>query len=72
VEELDRAKEDTMSLRIVRLGSERVPGEGLVKSGLAALSDTAHFSVGCYCSDEARCHRPVLRELPTERGAKIV
>jgi uncharacterized protein YeaO (DUF488 family) len=36
---------------------------------LAALSKTADFSVGCYCEDEAHCHRSVLRELLTERGA---
>lgn len=38
---------------------------------LAALSQSADFSVGCYCEDEARCHRSVLRELLAERGAKI-
>ena len=38
---------------------------------LAALSHGANFSVGCYCAAEARCHRSVLRELLTERGAKI-
>jgi uncharacterized protein YeaO (DUF488 family) len=38
---------------------------------LAALSHTASFSVGCYCEDEARCHRSVLRELLAERGASI-
>jgi len=38
---------------------------------LAALSQGADFSVGCYCEDEARCHRSVLRELLAERGAKI-
>lgn len=38
---------------------------------LAALSHSADFSVGCYCDDEARCHRSVLRELLAERGAKI-
>ncbi len=38
---------------------------------LAALSKTAHFSIGCYCEDENRCHRPVLRELLLERGAEI-
>ena len=38
---------------------------------LAALSLTANFSVGCYCDDEARCHRSVLRRLLKERGAKI-
>ena len=38
---------------------------------LAALSRTADFAVGCYCEDEARCHRSVLRALLAERGAKI-
>ena len=38
---------------------------------LAALSHTADFSVGCYCEDEAHCHRSVLRELLAERGAKF-
>lgn len=38
---------------------------------LAALSRTADFSVGCYCADEARCHRSLLRGLLAERGAVI-
>jgi len=38
---------------------------------LAALSQSAHFSVGCYCENEARCHRSILRELLAERGAKL-
>jgi len=38
---------------------------------LAALSHQADYSVGCYCADEARCHRSVLRALLVERGAKI-
>jgi uncharacterized protein YeaO (DUF488 family) len=38
---------------------------------LAALSHDAHFSVGCYCEEEARCHRSVLRQLLAERGARI-
>ena len=38
---------------------------------LAALSHTTALSVGCYCEDESRCHRSVLRELLTERGAQI-
>lgn len=38
---------------------------------LAALSHTADFSVGCYCDDEAHCHRGVLRALLTERGARV-
>lgn len=39
---------------------------------LAALSHQTDFAVGCYCADEARCHRSVLRELLAERGASIV
>ena len=38
---------------------------------LAALSHQADFSVGCYCEDEARCHRSLLRRLLAERGADI-
>jgi uncharacterized protein YeaO (DUF488 family) len=38
---------------------------------LAALSHQASFSVGCYCEDEARCHRSVLRELLREHGARV-
>ena len=38
---------------------------------LAALSQGADFSVGCYCEDEARCHRSVLRALLIEKGAKV-
>ena len=38
---------------------------------LAALSRTSTFSVGCYCEDEARCHRSVLRELLEEHGAEL-
>ncbi len=38
---------------------------------LAALSHQADFSVGCYCENEAHCHRSVLRELLAERGAKF-
>jgi uncharacterized protein YeaO (DUF488 family) len=38
---------------------------------LAALSHTTNFSVGCYCDDESRCHRSILRQLLSERGALI-
>ena len=38
---------------------------------LAALSHHANFSVGCYCKDESRCHRSLLRELLQERGAEV-
>jgi len=39
---------------------------------LAALSQCAEFSVGCYCADEARCHRSVLGALLSEHGAHRV
>ena len=38
---------------------------------LATLSRTTAFSVGCYCEDEAHCHRSVLRELLAAAGARI-
>jgi uncharacterized protein YeaO (DUF488 family) len=38
---------------------------------LAALSHESNFSVGCYCADERRCHRSILRALLLERGAKM-
>ena len=38
---------------------------------LAALSRQTDFSVGCYCADESRCHRSVLRELLIENGARL-
>ena len=39
---------------------------------LARLSHHADFSVGCYCEDEARCHRSILKKLLAERGASLV
>jgi len=38
---------------------------------LAALSHASNFSIGCYCENESRCHRSVLREVLRERGAKL-
>lgn len=38
---------------------------------LAALSHHGAFAVGCYCENEARCHRSLLRELLAQRGARI-
>ena len=39
---------------------------------LAALSAHSNFSVGCYCEDESRCHRGLLRLLLAVAGARIV
>jgi len=49
----------------------RQPAARRVLTLLAALSAEANFSVGCYCEDEARCHRSVLRQLLIEQGARI-
>ncbi|MBI4906222.1 MAG: DUF488 family protein [Acidobacteria bacterium] len=38
---------------------------------LAVLSHHSNFAVGCYCEDESRCHRSVLRDLLQERGAAL-
>jgi len=52
--------------------SEMAAPEASHSLGLvAALSQTSNFSVGCYCDDEARCHRSVLRALLAEKGARL-
>jgi uncharacterized protein YeaO (DUF488 family) len=38
---------------------------------LAALSKQTNFSVGCYCENEAHCHRSLLRTLLEEKGARL-
>ncbi|MFZ3127922.1 MAG: DUF488 family protein [Rhodoferax sp.] len=38
---------------------------------LAALSHQTHFSMGCYCETESRCHRSLLRALLAENGADL-
>jgi uncharacterized protein YeaO (DUF488 family) len=48
------------------------PDNARVLDLLATLSHEANFSVGCYCEDESRCHRSVLRELLRDRGAKVL
>ena len=47
------------------------PAKARLLDLLAVLSQGANFSVGCYCEDEARCHRSVLRRLLAERGALL-
>ena len=49
----------------------RQPAARRLISLLAALSAGTDFSVGCYCADESRCHRSLLRELLTEAGAVV-
>lgn len=47
------------------------PDASHLLDALAALSHQAAFSVGCYCEDERRCHRSLLRGLLAARGAAI-
>lgn len=47
------------------------PGPSHALDLLAALSHRSNFSVGCYCADENRCHRSVLRTLLADKGAAL-
>lgn len=49
----------------------KAPDARALLDTLAALSHHADFSVGCYCADESRCHRSILRELLAEREARL-
>lgn len=47
------------------------PEKSRILDLLAALSHQTNFSVGCYCAEEQRCHRSILRTLLLERGAGV-
>jgi uncharacterized protein YeaO (DUF488 family) len=47
------------------------PDQSHLLNTLAALSHQTDFAVGCYCENEARCHRSILRDLLAERGASL-
>jgi uncharacterized protein YeaO (DUF488 family) len=49
----------------------KAPDNARLLALLAALSTTTDLSVGCYCEEESRCHRSVLRELLAEHGARF-
>jgi uncharacterized protein YeaO (DUF488 family) len=53
------------------LSEMRRPAPQRLLNVLAKLSRQTNFSVGCYCEDEKRCHRALLRSLLLEKGAKI-
>lgn len=65
----DQTKWDVFAKRYRREMSEADAARTLAL--LAKLSQTANFSVGCYCQNEARCHRSVLRQLLHEKGALL-
>ena len=52
-------------------GEMRQPDAAHAIALLAALSHDTDFSVGCYCEDEAHCHRSILRELLADAGAAL-
>jgi len=69
-----RAADDDASWRrfVRRYRAEmKAPEKVRLLDLLAALSRQTSFSVGCYCADERRCHRSILRELLEERGAEL-
>lgn len=47
------------------------PDAARVLDMLAALSHQTNFSLGCYCENEQRCHRSILKKLLAERGAEF-
>jgi uncharacterized protein YeaO (DUF488 family) len=53
------------------LAEMKEPDTARLLDTLAALSHHGSFAVGCYCENEARCHRSILRELLERRGARI-
>ena len=57
-------------VRRYRAEMKRPPADRLLAL-VSALSHGADFSVGCYCPDESRCHRSVLRALLIEHGARL-
>ncbi len=67
----ENAKEWTRFMKKYR-AEMSTPDNKATLNFLAALSHQTNFSVGCYCADEAHCHRSVLRALLLERGAKVI
>ena len=53
------------------LAEMKSPGAKRDLDLFAALSHQTNFAIGCYCKDESRCHRSILRELLEQRGADI-
>jgi uncharacterized protein YeaO (DUF488 family) len=49
----------------------RQPGAQRLLAVLAGLSAQTDFSIGCYCEDESRCHRSLLKALLIEKGARV-
>jgi uncharacterized protein YeaO (DUF488 family) len=73
IKEAQAAESGTDWSRFVRKYRREMstPEAGRLLDLLVALSWRTNLSVGCYCEDETRCHRSVLRELLAERGAEL-
>lgn len=65
------AKSDAERARCAKAFRRELGKVSHVVDALAALSHSADFAVGCYCEDEAKCHRSVLRAVFAERGAEV-
>lgn len=68
------AVEDEKQWKVFRRkfeGEMKQPDASRVLDLLAAMSHGSNFSMGCYCEDESRCHRSVLRGLLADRGADL-
>jgi uncharacterized protein YeaO (DUF488 family) len=69
-----RAAQDARSWAALRRKYQaemKQPDASHLLDALAALSHQTSFAVGCYCEDEQRCHRSLLRELLAQRGADV-
>jgi len=64
-------EKDWKAFRRKFLAEMKAPGARKDLDLLAALSHQTNFSIGCYCEDESRCHRSILREMLVERGADL-
>jgi uncharacterized protein YeaO (DUF488 family) len=73
LKEAQAASTDAAWQRFVRKYESEMstPDNARLLAVLAALSRDADFAVGCYCADENRCHRSILRRLFAEAGATI-
>ncbi|QOY87804.1 DUF488 domain-containing protein [Paludibaculum fermentans] len=74
VQEALHAKDEPAWARFVRQFRKEMnaPDRSRELDVLATLSHHTNLSLGCYCAEEARCHRSVLRALLVERGGKVV
>jgi len=64
-----RAQQDWR--RFVRAYRREMRAQEHLLALLARLSQGANFAVGCYCEDERRCHRSILRQIFAEHGARL-